>query len=184
MKNTLKKALFITLVGVLLPFITNAGVKMADKYKYVAMETDKGVIEMKLYPEKTPKHVANFLKLVDEGFYTGIPFHRVVPDFVAQAGDGTLVGRERPDYGLPLEIDPDLRHNRGAIGAARTQVRDSASTQFYFVLKAAHFLDNEYTVFGDVVKGMDIVDGINQGDEIIKAYRLEKPTTADVPSEE
>lgn len=133
-----------------------------------------GNIVIELYPEDAPQHVANFLKLVHDGFYEGTTFHRIVPAFVIQGGDllskrnwqsarlGT--GMDGPDYTIPAEIK--RKHVRGAVAAARKQDavnpdRASSPTQFYICLADLPGLDKDgYTVFGQVVDGMDVVDKI------------------------
>lgn len=133
-----------------------------------------GNIIIELYPEDAPKHVANFLKLVKDDFYVGTTFHRIVPAFVIQGGDlmskrnwqsprlGT--GMDGPDYTIPAEIK--RKHVRGAVAAARKQdavnpERASSPTQFYICLADLPGLDKDgYTVFGQVVEGMDVVDKI------------------------
>lgn len=149
--------------------LNGAAMAQENTSKYAIFETTQGTFVMELAEKEAPKHVASIRKLITEGFYTNIPFHRVVPDFVAQAGDGTLLGKPRPDWGLPLEIS-SLKHTRGALGAARLgHDRNSASTQFYVVLKDAPFLNGEYTVFGKVVQGMEAVDKLTQSDTIKQA---------------
>jgi peptidyl-prolyl cis-trans isomerase B (cyclophilin B) len=135
-----------------------------------------GNIIVELHPEDAPQHVANFLKLVEEGFYSGSTFHRIVPAFVVQGGDqiskrnwkSSLLGtgRDGPFYTIPEEIG--RKHLRGAVAAARKQDavnpgRESSPTQFYICLADLPALDKDgYTVFGEVVEGMDVVDKISR----------------------
>jgi peptidyl-prolyl cis-trans isomerase B (cyclophilin B) len=135
-----------------------------------------GNIIIELHPEDAPRHVANFLKLVDEGFYNGTTFHRIVPAFVVQCGDqiskrnwqSSLLGtgRDGPFNTIPEEIG--RKHLRGAVAAARKQDavnpgRESSPTQFYICLADLPALDKDgYTVFGEVVEGMDVVDKISR----------------------
>lgn len=139
-------------------------------------KTPLGTLVIELYPDVAPRHVQNFLKLVDDQFYVGSTFHRIVPAFVVQGGDmvskrkwnssrvGT--GNEGPEYTVPAEIR--LEHKRGSVAAARTQDavnpnRDSSPTQFYVCLADLPALDRMgYTVFGKVVEGMDVVDKISR----------------------
>ncbi len=141
----------------------------------ILIKTSLGDITVRLYDE-TPQHKANFEKLVTDGFYDGSIFHRVIAGFMNQGGDpNTIAGNEAngrpgtggPGYTVPAEIHPHLKHKKGALASARLpdQVnprRESSGSQFYIVNAAngAHFLDGQYTVFGEVVDGMDVVDAI------------------------
>ncbi len=174
-----------------------------DKETFVLIKTNKGDIKIKLYNE-TPLHRDNFVKLVKEGFYNGLLFHRVIKNFMIQGGDPQSKGSDKdmqlgnggPGYTLPAEIIPGFFHKKGALAAARTgdkanPQRRSSGSQFYIVqgktysekeleklAKRLHtqwskeqketytsiggtpFLDAQYTVFGEVVEGLDIVDKI------------------------
>jgi len=133
-----------------------------------------GEIVIELFPEDAPRTVENFVKLARSGFYNGVSFHRVEPGFVAQAGDPqtkTLppgdrrLGTGGPGYTIKAEFNK-RPHVRGTVAMARTQDPDSAGSQFYITFKPAPFLDGQYTVFGQVTKGMDVVDGIAVGDRM------------------
>ena len=133
-----------------------------------------GEIRIEFFPADAPKTVENFVKLAGQGFYDGQFFHRVEPGFVVQAGDPqskTLapgdrkVGTGGPGYSIKAEFNKQ-KHERGVIAMARSQDPDSAGSQFYITLAAAPFLDGKYTVFGKVVSGMNVVDGIKVGDRI------------------
>ena len=145
--------------------ITGENTMTEQVKEYVKVETKYGDVFFEFFEADAPKHVEAFKKLTNEGFYNGLKFHRVVPDFVAQTGDPTGTGTGGPGYNLKAEFN-DRPHVRGAIGMARAGHPDSAGSQFYFVLKDARFLDNEYTVFGQVVKGMEFIDQITQGDKM------------------
>lgn len=138
--------------------------------KYIAtIKTSKGNIVCELYPKEAPLSVTNFLQLVEGGFYNGLTFHRVVPDFVIQGGDPTGTGTGGPGYTIPAEIG--LPHNEGALAWARTgdevnPEKRSSGSQFYITYKATPFLDGAYTVFGQTIEGMDVVNQIAQGDKI------------------
>ncbi len=138
--------------------------------KYVArIKTSKGLIVCELYPEQAPISVTNFVNLAKGGFYKGLTFHRVVADFVVQGGDPQGNGTGGPGFTLPAEIR--LKHEKGALAWARLgdQVnpqRRSSGSQFYIALKNLPFLDGQYTVFGQTVQGMDIVEKISMGDKI------------------
>jgi len=145
----------------------------------VNLETQKGAIELELDPTAAPKAVANFGKLVKDGFYDGMPFHRVEPGFVIQAGDPSLVNRPPAGYTIPDEKSP-IKHVRGTIAMARVyrggqMVPNSASTQFYICLGDAPHLDQMgFTAFGRIVKGLEVIDKIAVGDKIVKASVIEK----------
>lgn len=136
------------------------------------IKTDKGDITLQFYPDVAPIHVASFLNLARSGFYDGTTFHRVVPGFVAQGGDpkskdpnATDVGTGGPGYNLPAEFS-DRKHETGTLAMARSQDPNSAGSQFYICLAPQPSLDGQYTVFGNVVSGMDVVNAITQGDVI------------------
>ena len=130
------------------------------------IETKYGEIEIKFYPEKAPNHVNNFIKLSKDGFYDGTIFHRVIPGFMIQGGDpntkGTNVstyGTGGPGHSVDAEFS-EIPHNRGIVSMARSSNPNSAGSQFFIVVKASNFLDRQYTVFGEVVRGMDVADKI------------------------
>ncbi len=132
----------------------------------VVIETKFGNIELKLFPEVAPKHVENFLKLAESGFYDGTIFHRVIPGFMIQGGDPNSKGTNRsnhgtggPGYFVDAEFN-DKPHVRGTLSMARSRDPDSAGSQFFIVVKKSSFLDHQYTVFGEVVSGMDVADKI------------------------
>lgn len=128
----------------------------------INLENDKKII-LELYPNVAPITVANFKKLVESDFYNDIIFHRVVKDFVIQAGDGTNLGRSSNTIKGEFSangIENNLKHERGVISMARTSVKDSASSQFFIMLKDNASLDGQYASFGKVIAGMDVVDEI------------------------
>ncbi len=133
---------------------------MADK---LIMTVDSGDIVIKLRPDLAPKHVEQITSLVKEGFYDGLTFHRVIPGFMAQGGcpDGTGMGGASNN--IPAEFSPE-NHARGICSMARSQSPDSASSQFFICLDDASFLDNQYTVWGEVESGMEHVDALPKGE--------------------
>lgn len=132
------------------------------------IETEKGTIEIELYPKDAPTTVANFVYLAKAKFYDGLTFHRVEPDFVVQGGDPSGTGAGGPGYTIPDEINPQ-KHVKGALGIATKEPNtNTGGSQFYITLKAIPELDNSYTVFGKVVRGMDIVEKIAVGDKMLK----------------
>ncbi len=132
----------------------------------ITME-DGGIIKVELLPEYAPKTCANFEKLVSEGFYDGLIFHRVIKDFMIQGGDPTGTGMGGSGENIQGEfrvngINNTLSHDRGVISMARSQNFNSASSQFFICHADAKFLDGQYAAFGRVVEGMDVVDRIAQ----------------------
>jgi peptidyl-prolyl cis-trans isomerase B (cyclophilin B) len=156
------------------------GLPMRNTGQYATLETDRGNIVVELYPSVAPKTVANFEKLSKDGFYNKLTFHRVEPNFVVQGGDPSGNGTGGPGYDLPAEISPTEKHLRGTVAMARKgdQVnpeRKSSGSQFYICLQPAPFLDGQYTVFGGVVEGMNVVDQIKVGDHIKKVTLSSEP---------
>lgn len=131
------------------------------------IETKLGTIELRLLPEKAPKHVENFLKLAKTGFYNKTIFHRVIPGFMIQGGDpNTKDENERSKYGMggpgytvKAEFN-DRPHVRGTVSMARSTDPNSAGSQFFIVVQETSHLNGQYTVFGEVTKGMEVVDKI------------------------
>jgi peptidyl-prolyl cis-trans isomerase B (cyclophilin B) len=124
-----------------------------------------GVIVIEFYPADAPKTVDNFVKLAKKGYYDGVTFHRREENFVIQGGDPKGNGTGGPGYTIPAEFNKQ-KHVRGAVAMARTQDPNSAGSQFYICLAPANFLDGQYTVFGIVTKGMDVVDKVKVGDKM------------------
>lgn len=148
---------------VFFPKIFNANRVLKKDSHMVTLETSYGPIKLELDAKVAPQTAANFEKLVKDGFYNGLTFHRIVPGFVIQGGDPKGDGTGGPGYTVPAEIK--LSHKRGAVAMARLpdQVnpnRDSSGSQFYIALRDLPQLDGQYTVFGEVIAGMDIVDRI------------------------
>ena len=132
----------------------------------VTITMDNGdVIKAELYPEIAPNTVNNFISLVKKGFYDGLTFHRIISGFMIQGGDpmgNGMGGSEREIKGefSSNGVENDLSHTRGAISMARSQMKDSASSQFFIVHEDSTFLDGEYACFGYVTDGMEVVDAI------------------------
>lgn len=151
-------------------------------YPKIKITLASGQIECELYNDIAPKHAERILQLASQNFYDGILFHRIVPNFVAQAGDPkTKNGLDQPGVGsggsklpdLPLEVSETQKNTRGALAMARTQNPNSANSQFYIVLKDAPHLNMQYTVFGRVLgDGMNLVDGLQVGDAIVKLEEI------------
>jgi len=134
---------------------------------------NKGEIRIEFYPEDAPKTVENFVTLAKKGFYDGLTFHRVVPDFVVQGGDPKGDGTGGPGYTIKAEFNKQ-KHVRGAVAMARSQHPDSAGCQFYITYGATPHLDGSYTVFGRVASGMEHVDRIKQGDRMTSVAIVEE----------
>jgi peptidylprolyl isomerase len=127
------------------------------------LELKNGVVEIQLLPEKAPQHVARIKELTEQGFYDGIVFHRVIEGFMAQTGDPTGTGRGGSGQKIKAEFNSE-NHTRGSVSMARSSRPNSADSQFFIVLKDSLFLDGQYTVWGRIVKGMELVDAIEKGE--------------------
>jgi len=137
-----------------------------DPENTLIMETTKGKVVIALRPDLAPKHVERIKKLVREGFYDGIVFHRVIDGFMAQTGCPKGTGTGGSKYpNLPAEFNAEP-HVRGACSMARAQSPDSANSQFFICFDDAGFLDKQYTVWGKVIEGMDNVDKIKRGEPV------------------
>ncbi len=136
----------------------------------VRINTEKGDIIAKLYDEKAPITAGNFLLLVKSGFYDGLIFHRVVPDFVIQGGDPAGDGSGGPGFTIPDEFDAELSHDRGILSMANAG-SNTGGSQFFVCLEGKGFtdgLDYRHSVFGEVIEGMDVADSIRPGDKIVE----------------
>jgi len=167
----------VLIVSLLLPYslIVYAEVKHKDFSKEeikkmaetrAVIETKFGNMELKFFSEAAPNHVNNFLELAKKGFYDGTIFHRVVPGFMIQGGDPNSKNPDRsghgmggPGYTIKAEFN-DKPHKRGTLSMARSAQPDSAGSQFFICVADAPFLDRQYTVFGEVVSGMEVADKI------------------------
>lgn len=149
----------------------------------ITME-DNGQIVIELEPKVAPNTVANFVSLVEQGFYDGLIFHRVIPGFMIQGGDPLGNGTGGPDYSIEGEFttngfENNMKHERGVISMARTNDPNSAGSQFFIMVEESPSLDGEYAAFGKVVKGMEIVDAIvsverDQGNKPLKDQVMKK----------
>ena len=149
----------------------SAEVAAADQ-TVIKIKTNKGEMVAELYDEEMPITAGSFLLLVEEGFYDGLTFHRVVPDFVIQGGDPNGDGTGGPGFAIPLESPGKVHHERGILSMARSQALDSAGSQFFVCLsnnesvQALDSLAGGYAAFGKVTAGMDVADTIRVGDRI------------------
>jgi peptidyl-prolyl cis-trans isomerase B (cyclophilin B) len=138
--------------------------------KTAEIQTEKGTMKVEFFEKDAPNTVANFIKLAKSGFYDGLTFHRVIPDFVIQGGDPTGTGAGGPGYKIKCELDGEnQRHDKGVLSMAHAG-RDTGGSQFFIChnrMNTQH-LDRNHTVFGKVVEGLDIIDQIRAGDKMLK----------------
>jgi dolichyl-diphosphooligosaccharide---protein glycosyltransferase len=134
--------------------------------KVAELHTSAGEIDIRFFPDVAPNHVKNFIDLAEKGFYNGTKFHRVIPGFMIQGGDPNTISGSPSTWGtggsgknVGKEFN-SISHKRGIVSMARSNDPNSASSQFFIVVSDSTFLDNQYTVFGQVTKGMDIADKI------------------------
>lgn len=142
--------------------------------KKAIIEMDKGKVVIELFEQAAPKTVANFEKLINEGFYDGISFHRVIKGFMAQGGCPHGTGTGGPGYCIPCETKGNPhKHERGALSMAH-RGPDTGGSQFFIVYQPQPHLDGVHTVFGKVIEGMDVVDQVKQGDTMKKVTVVEE----------
>ena len=149
---------------------------MADEYLTFTLDT--GDVKIRLRPDLAPGHVARIKELVGEGFYDGVKFHRVIDGFMAQGGcpNGTgMGGSSKPDLEAEFNDEP---HVRGTCSMARTSAPHSANSQFFICLDDATFLDNQYTVWGNVEEGMENVDALPKGEPPREPGKIVKATVS------
>ena len=149
---------------------------MSDKKLYALISTEKGDMKVELYADETPGTVANFVELSQHGFYDGLTFHRVIPDFVIQGGCPRGDGTGGPGYRIKCETSaPRQYHDRGVLSMAHAG-RDTGGSQFFIChnrMNTQH-LDGVHTCFGQVVEGLDVIDDIRRGDLILSVKILEE----------
>ncbi|HJN09658.1 MAG TPA: peptidylprolyl isomerase [Pirellulaceae bacterium] len=136
--------------------------------KVATIETSKGTIRLQLHDDKTPKTVANFEKLTTDGFYDGLKFHRVIPNFMVQAGCPQGTGTGGPGYQFDDEFHADLKHDGPGIVSMANAGPGTNGSQFFITHVETSWLDGKHSVFGRVLEGQDIVDAIEQGDVMEK----------------
>ncbi len=140
------------------------------------IHTDKGVMKVVFFAEDAPKTVENFVKLAKSGYYDGIVFHRVIPNFMVQTGDPTGTGSGGPGYTIPCELTANNQyHDRGVLSMAHRGLNTGGS-QFFICHNRTNtqHLDRKHTVFGKVVEGLDVIDQIRQGDRMTKVVVIEE----------
>lgn len=141
-----------------------------DSMKIAEIQTAKGLMKVKFFEEDAPKTVENFIKLAQLGFYDGLTFHRVIPDFVVQAGCPYGTGTGGPGYNIKCELTGNNQyHDKGVLSMAHAG-RDTGGSQFFIChgRENTQHLDRQHTVFGKVYEGLDVIDQLRKGDEIIK----------------
>ena len=139
-----------------------------SKIYRAVIETNKGIIELELYPRHAPKTVNNFVFLARAGFYDGLSFHRVIRDFMIQGGDPTGTGRGGPGYKFADEVQGNpLKHEKGVISMANAGPNTNGS-QFFITHSPQPHLNGKHTVFGKIVSGQKVVDVIQQGDKMVR----------------
>ena len=143
--------------------LASAAAPVKDPENTLIMQLKGGRVVIAMRPDLAPKHVARIKELVRKGFYDGTPFHRVIPGFMAQGGDPTGTGRGGSGFHLPAEFSHE-KHVRGTVSMARTSDPNSADSQFFICFAPQTSLDGQYTIWGQVIDGMDFVDQIKKGD--------------------
>lgn len=142
--------------------------------KIAKISTKRGDIELELFDDKTPRTCGNFEKLAKQGFYDGLKFHRVIADFMIQAGCPHGTGTGGPGYTFQDEFDPTLKHNGPGILSMANAGPNTNGSQFFITHVATPWLDGKHSVFGRVIKGQDVVDAIAQGDVMEKVEIIER----------
>jgi peptidyl-prolyl cis-trans isomerase B (cyclophilin B) len=132
--------------------------------KMATIETSRGTIKLKLHDDKTPKTVANFEKLAQQGFYNGLKFHRVIDNFMVQTGCPQGTGTGGPGYKFADEFHPDLRHSGPGVLSMANSGPNTNGSQFFITHVATPWLDGKHSVFGQVIEGLNVVNAIKQGD--------------------
>lgn len=162
------RTLLVLLIGAVIAMTSpsaDAAPKL-DLENTLYMDLPAGRVVIRMRPDLAPNHVARIKELVRQGFYDGTVFHRVIEGFMAQGGDPTGSGMGGSGQKLKAEFSSE-KHLRGTVSMARAQSPDSADSQFFICLEAAPFLDRQYTIWGEVVEGMDVVDQIKKGDKAL-----------------
>lgn len=164
----MEKRMLFSIFAIAGVFLGLASMAAAEGKLTAVIQTTKGQIELELEAEKTPVTVANFVNLAQKGFYNGVTFHRVIPNFMIQGGDPTGTGAGGPGYRFEDEFDPSLRHTGPGILSMANAGPGTNGSQFFITHVATPWLDGKHSVFGHVVKGQNVVDAIAQGDKIEK----------------
>ncbi len=156
----MKKFLMAMIAGLF--FTVQAGAQNMNKENTLYLDTEYGRTVIELYPDVAPNHVARIKELTRQGFYDGVKFHRVIPGFMAQTGDPTGTGTGGSGKNIKAEFN-NKHHGRGTVSMARAMDVNSADSQFFICFDDAGYLDGQYTVFGQVVSGMEAIDKLKAG---------------------
>jgi len=139
--------------------------------KVAEFNTNKGNFKIELFGDKVPLTVGNFIKLVDKGFYNGVIFHRVIPDFMIQGGCPHGTGRGGPGYTIGDELHPDLKHDSKGILSMANAGPNTGGSQFFITVAPTPWLDKHHSIFGKVIEGIDVVETISK----VEKDRMDKP---------
>jgi peptidylprolyl isomerase len=176
--QALKKVIVMRILSIFLAGVFSLIMSASAQSDTLVLETSKGEIRIAMLSTIAPNHVTRIKELVDEGYYDGIIFHRVIPGFMAQTGDPTGTGMGGSGQKLDAEFS-DYQYQSGTVGMARTMDPNSADSQFFICFDGCGHLTGQYTVWGQVGEGMEVVEAINAGeppadpDQIIRAYMAE-----------
>tara|TARA_Y100001936_G_C16073265_1_gene672231 strand:- start:1951 stop:2481 length:531 start_codon:yes stop_codon:yes gene_type:complete len=172
-----KQSIKHLLICLIVTFLTYGCFKDASvtnkNLNLVRIKTVHGDVVFKLFTEKAPITTSRFKNLVNDGFYNGLIFHRVIENFVIQGGDPTGTGNGGSGKKLKAEIN-SIPHKKGTVAMARGRDLNSADSQFYIALKSLPHLDGKYTVFGEVIKGVELLDEIKKGDKMLSVSLEER----------
>ena len=147
---------------------------ISDELPQIQMQTDRGEITLELFEDETPNTVANMISLTEQGFYDGLIFHRVIPNFMIQCGCPQGTGTGDPGYRFDDECTPEHQHDGPGVLSMANAGPGTNGSQFFITHEAQPHLDGKHTVFGKVISGMDVVNEISQGDVIEKMLVLQK----------
>ena len=151
---------------------------MSETGNIITLETTQGIVKIKMRPDLAPNHCEHIKRLVEEGFYDGIVFHRVIDDFMAQTGCPKGTGTGGSKYpNLKAEFN-NAHHGRGTVSMARASNPDSANSQFFICFTDVGFLNRQYTVWGEVTEGMENVDKLKRGEPVENPDKIIKATVA------
>ena len=163
--------LLLTTANIITGCSKNTEEKMTNRHAII--ETSMGTIEAELYEDKAPLTTANFIKLSEKGFYNNVTFHRVIPNFMVQTGDPRGDGTGGPGYAIKDEFGPGLKHNQSGRLSMANSGPNTGGSQFFITTVPTPWLDGKHAIFGQVVKGQDIVDKIS----MVQRDRNDKPLT-------
>ena len=147
---------------------------ISDELPQIQIQTDRGEISLELFEDEAPNTVANIISLTEQGFYNGLIFHRVIPNFMIQCGCPLGTGTGDPGYQFDDECTPERRHDGPGVLSMANAGPGTNGSQFFITHEAQPHLDGKHTVFGKVISGMDLVNKIMQGDVMVKMLVLQK----------